>query len=1153
MMEFHISRIARDRYKFDQSLFSYNGNAIFANFHASRVFSQKLNEKLDLINYPEQAVKAGQINAMGLIDEIFHHVINLYRRRFNPKVFLVALVHLETKLGISQIDSLLKSFVDHFPPISVYNKELSAEDYLSRQTDGISNRALALEELVLLFTANRNPALAPYQTLFNDQLLSKNTIYRQAMDGLHGFFETQPKFGPDHENLIDMLHSPAKAEPYSLNAQLEYIRKRWSELLGQFLYRLLSSLDLLREDEKISFVGAGPTLIPILSSTGLENEPERFSPDSEWMPRLVLIAKNTYVWMDQLSKKYQKAITKLNQIPDEDLRILADRGFSGLWLIGLWERSRASAKIKQLCGNPDAISSAYSLYSYEIASDLGGEQAYQDLRDRASRQGIRLASDMVPNHMGIDSPWLADHPEWFLSLDECPYPSHSFNGPNLSSDGRIGIYLEDHYFDRTDAAVEFKRVDYFSGQTKYVYHGNDGTSMPWNDTAQLNYLNPATREAVIQTILSVARKFPIIRFDAAMTLAKKHFQRLWFPEPGTGGAIPSRSEHALTRAEFDRLLPMEFWREVVDRVATEVPDTLLLAEAFWMMEGYFVRTLGMHRVYNSAFMNMLRNEDNAGYRSLIKNTLEFDPQILERYVNFMNNPDERTAIEQFGKGDKYFGICTVMSTLPGLPMFGHGQIEGFSEKYGMEFRKALWEESIDENLVERHNREIFPLLKKRSLFSGAEHFLLYDFHTDHNQLNDDVYAYSNHHDNDKSLVIFHNKFAETSGWIKLSTPFVIKSSKKKRRLIQRSLSEFLEVKDEPDHFVLFRDQSSNLEFIRPSQELVSKGMFLKLAAYQYHVFTGFNDIKDDAWHSYRQLCEYLDGRGVPCIQDAFHQLFFAPIQKPFQEICNSGYFAFLMENRVSAQGKITINKQLLEESSCKMTEFLKGISQITDLQFQSNLVNSTVAALETILTLQVLDKRFPMPISNKYLKSIAGITKELPGTNSRWFILLLFPFLYHIGKLQSNLNHQNQTLSWLEEWQLGKIIEQAFENEGMKKAEAEKNLLLLKITISIQDWFESNRYQTLSSIVKQLLSLSEIRQYLQINRHKDVLWFNKERFTELLWWLKTIAIVSEAAKTSLSSSAVVETSIAVDQTLRRLKKAADHSDYRIEQLLVNLQ
>ncbi len=132
--------------------------------------------------------------------------------------------------------------------------------------------------------------------------------------------------------------------------------------------------------------------------------------------------------------------------------------------------------------------------------------------------------------------------------------------------------------------------------------------------------------------------FPIIRFDAAMTLTKQHYQRLWFPVPGTGGAIPSRSEYGLTKAEFDAAMPVEFWRELVDRVAAEVPGTLLLAEAFWLLEGYFVRTLGMHRVYNSAFMNMLRDEENANYRSVIKNTLEFDPEVLKRYVNFMNNP-----------------------------------------------------------------------------------------------------------------------------------------------------------------------------------------------------------------------------------------------------------------------------------------------------------------------------------------------------------------------------------------------------------------------------------------------------------------------------------------------------------------------------------
>ena len=73
------------------------------------------------------------------------------------------------------------------------------------------------------------------------------------------------------------------------------------------------------------------------------------------------------------------------------------------------------------------------------------------------------------------------------------------------------------------------------GERRYVYHGNDGTSFPWNDTAQLDYLQADVREAVIQTILEVARRFPVIRFDAAMVLAKKHVERLWWPEPGRVG------------------------------------------------------------------------------------------------------------------------------------------------------------------------------------------------------------------------------------------------------------------------------------------------------------------------------------------------------------------------------------------------------------------------------------------------------------------------------------------------------------------------------------------------------------------------------------------------------------------------------------------
>jgi hypothetical protein len=94
--------------------------------------------------------------------------------------------------------------------------------------------------MLLLWVANENLAYAPFHELFDDSKLTKNSSYNKIINLLHAFFETKPTFGPENQNLIDMLRSPAIAEPHSLSGQLEYIRQRWGYLLGKYLYRLLS-------------------------------------------------------------------------------------------------------------------------------------------------------------------------------------------------------------------------------------------------------------------------------------------------------------------------------------------------------------------------------------------------------------------------------------------------------------------------------------------------------------------------------------------------------------------------------------------------------------------------------------------------------------------------------------------------------------------------------------------------------------------------------------------------------------------------------------------------------------------------------------------------------------------------------------------------
>ena len=897
VMEFHISRKARKDFSFDSSLFQSSGNVIIPDFREARHLARKINERVGAAVLPELGVKAGKLNAMALIDEILHDVARLYRERVDASAFETCIGALEKDLGRDILDGLLYAFVEDFPPLAVHRGELDAGEWLAAparplrtgtaprpeepQGSIVTNRELALEEFILLRLANENPAFGSFRFLFDDGSLAGNEErkkamglaarpgYERAVDLIQDHFAALPAFGPDAEDLVTMLRAPMRAAPWSLAGQLDFIRRKWGLLIGGKLLRLLGGLDLMKEEEKPFFPGPGPSRALVYS--GMEHEYERFSPDRDWMPNVVMIAKSTLVWLDQLSRRYGRHIATLDRIPDEELDILASRGINALWLIGLWERSAASAGIKVRCGNPEAAASAYSLFDYEIASELGGWAALEELRHRAWLRGIRLAADMVPNHTGIDSAWVRERPELFMKRSDCPYPGYSFNGENLSGDGRVGIWLEDHYYDRSDAAVVFKRVDFSSGRTEFIYHGNDGTGLPWSDTAQLDFLNPATREAVMERILHVARNFPIIRFDAAMVLAKRSFRRLWYPEPGQGGDVPSRSEFAMAKEDFESAYPEEFWREVVDLCAREAPDTLLLAEAFWMMEGYFVRTLGMHRVYNSAFMNMLKMEENAKYRETIRNTQEFDKDILKRFVNFMNNPDEDTAVAQFGNGDKYFGVCTMMATMPGLPMFGHGQIEGFSEKYGMEYRKAYRDETPDTGLMERHEREIFPLLKRRHLFSGVEHFLLFDLVGD-GGVNQNVFAYGNQTGSERSLVAYNNAFARADGRIKESAPYAVKSGGGNKHHERRSIGQALGLEGGAGHFLVLHEQRSGLWFLRRSDEILSSGLHLMLDGYQCQVFLDIFEAADDKRGLWSQLHDELGGRGVPDLSDALEDI-----------------------------------------------------------------------------------------------------------------------------------------------------------------------------------------------------------------------------------------------------------------------------------------
>jgi glycosidase len=1127
-----LSRDARQKYKLEDFKFNEKGNIEFdGDIYSVRLFVQKLNQNKDLINYPELAIKVGQFNGMALIWEILNDIIEKYEKKHTKTNLLKDLYnHLSDTIGEKTLQETTKKLLEDFPPEPVFQKKVPLEDFLEMKTKDSENRVQFLQEFLNLWVANENPSFSPYLEFFDDASLEKKTEYNQIINEIESFFEHEPKIGPNNQNLINLLREPAEKYPHSIREQLEYISQNWGELIGNNLYKILTAIDLIREEERFRGLGPGESLVYEYSQLEYEN----FTPDKDWMPNVVMIAKNIYVWLAQLSKEYHRPINKLDQIPNEELDRLRDCGFNAIWLIGVWERSQASKTIKRWCGNPEAEASAYSIYDYVIANDLGGYDALKNLKERAWVRGIRLASDMVPNHMGIVSKWVIEHPDWFIALPYPPFPSYNYTGESLSGNPDIGIYIEDKYFSRSDAAVTFKRIDYRNGDERYIYHGNDGTSFPWNDTAQLNFLNPYVREAVIQMILHVSRLFPIIRFDAAMTLTRKHYQRLWFPEPGTGGAIPSRAEHGISHTDFLKAFPNEFWREVVDRINEENPDTLLLAEAFWLLEGFFVRTLGMHRVYNSAFMNMLRDEDNAKYRAVIRNTIEFDPKILKRFVNFMNNPDEETAIKQFGDGDKYFGICTLMATMPGLPMFGHGQVEGYHEKYGMEYRKPYWDEEVNQGLLQHHKDTIFPLLKKRYLFAGVNNFLIYDFWTG-NYVNEDVFAYSNKFKNEKALVIYHNKFRETKGYIKNSVGFLVNIGEDSI-IIQKSLSEGLDLPK--DAYCIFKDYITGLEYIRRTNDLIDKGLYVELRAYQRFVFMDFQIVYDNEFFHYAQLHDLLAGNGVYNIKEALQEMIYKPLNQPFKEIINPMTISELIAN-----GENT--KKLLRRINSSLNDFLREAKKYSAYKGEiTDTKDEILDKLDFILSLS--DILNQIELSPSMIDQISNLT---PKSKFEKAILICWVFIHNLGKLTALNNYELRTISLIDDWHLSKylhIVLKSFVSQN--DFELSEKLSLIKILVKYQ-----NIFKTISlsdniepSYMVTLMSDPDIQEYLNFNRYQNILWFSAERFKTLLRWLFLVTLVqSHGLKDDLK---VVQ----IQKTLANLKnwlQISERSGYQVQKFL----
>ena len=234
---------------------------------------------------------------------------------------------------------------------------------------------------------------------------------------------------------------------------------------------------------------------------------------------------NTWVWLSDLSRKWKTPID-LATVPAAEWDSIANYGFDAVWLMGVWERSPAGIAIANHNNGlldefrrtlpdfavDDNVGSAYCIRRYVVDGHLGGPAALSVARNELSKRGMKLILDFVANHVAPDSPWVTEHPDYFIAGNERDLANDP--GSYLRAGGRI------------------------------LAAGRDPNFPAWPDVLQLNAFHPGLRAAMVKTLLDIVSQCDGVRCDMAELLLNEVFARTW---QGRAGQAPE----------------MDYWRALI--------------------------------------------------------------------------------------------------------------------------------------------------------------------------------------------------------------------------------------------------------------------------------------------------------------------------------------------------------------------------------------------------------------------------------------------------------------------------------------------------------------------------------------------------------------------------------------------------------------
>jgi hypothetical protein len=290
------------------------------------------------------------------------------------------------------------------------------------------------------------------------------------------------------------------------------------------------------------------------------------------------------------------------------------------------------------------------------------------------------------------------------------------------------------------------------------------------------------------------------------------------------------------------------------------------------------------------------------------------------------------------------------------------------------------------------------------------------------------------------------------------------------------------------------------------------------------------------------------------IQETLQEIFLQPVHYPFRSLVNAGMFNYLKDSLLTKPDE-QVDSALLAEVEQKSKVLIHEVQKLLGVneegikleKFALNIRRN----IESILKLPVYLPDHPEVLSSETYNLITRPISNQKDQLYFWGVLFGWAFTHALGSILNGEDQAERSRSWIDEWLLGKIIATTLQDFGLGEEEAWRAVATTKWLTTHQNWMEldSDDDNRAGDILMSLLGDGEVQNYLSINRYRDILWFNKEAFGQLLDWLMVLATISALSNPDLKEHQISQQLSSDHEVLKTLESAEAESGYQVEKLI----